>query len=154
MRFHRRYALDVIALCCVVGMTGNAQNLTLGGGNQTMVISTAVAGAEPTSVVNTTCNLTYAKQKVVTKITVATSCPGQKFGLTVLATSVTKGTAAPAVALVNGNAAMDLITNISKTGANTGSCALQYTASATFAQGNSNELGDDVHTITYTFQAQ
>ncbi len=119
-----------------------------------MVISTAIPGSEPTSAVNTACTLTYAKQKALTKITVATSCPGQKFGLSVLATSVTKGTAAPAVTLLNGNAAVDLVTNIAKTGANTGTCILQYTASATFAQGNSIDLGNDVHTITFTLQAQ
>jgi hypothetical protein len=31
---------------------------------------------------------------------------------------------------------------------------IQYTASATFSQGNSVELGADVHSITYTLIAQ
>jgi hypothetical protein len=31
---------------------------------------------------------------------------------------------------------------------------LQYTASATFAQGNSTELNNDVHIVTFTIQSQ
>ena len=35
-----------------------------------------------------------------------------------------------------------------------GVTTLQYTASATFEQGNSLDLGDDIHTVTYTITDQ
>lgn len=135
-------------------MECRAQAIAVNGGNQTITITTAVAGAEPTSVMNTSCTLSYQKQSVLSKISVSTSCPGQRFGLNVLATSVTNGTAAPSVTLSNGNPATDLITSIPKTGPKTGTCTLQFRASATFAQGNSTDLGPDVHNITYTILAQ
>jgi hypothetical protein len=99
--------------------------------------------------------LNYRRQVLPSKITVSTSCPGQSFNLRVIALSVPDGVAAPAVDLVNGMAAVDFITNIPARPPNTRrSCTLQYTASATFAQGNSAEVGNDVHTITYTILAQ
>ena len=134
--------------------TSQAQPLTVAGGNEVISITTAVTGSEPTSVVNTGTRLRYRRQNVVTKITVATSCPSQSFTLQVLALSVPQGTAAPEVTLTNGMPAADVITNI-PTGNNTRfDSTLRYTASATFAQGNSAELGNDVHTVTYTLVAQ
>ena len=132
----------------------NAQPISVGG-NITMSISTGVAGGALTSVVNTTITLSYRRQNALAKVTVATSCPAQSFTLKVLATSVTDGTGAPEVNLVNGMPATDFITSIpAKPPANVITCTLQYTASATFAQGNSTEDGNDVHTITYTILAQ
>ena len=132
----------------------NAQPISVGG-NITMSISTGVAGGGLTSVVNTTITLSYRRQNALAKITVATSCPAQSFTLKVLATSVTDGTGAPEVNLVNGMPATDFITSIpAKPPANARTCTLQYTASATFAQGNSIEDGNDVHTVTYTILAQ
>jgi hypothetical protein len=131
-----------------------AQPIRVNGGNQTMTISTGIAGGQPISVLNTTCSLAYKKQSAISKITVRTSCPGQSFNLDVLATNVTKGSAAPQVSLVNGNPAMDLITDIPRTGTANATCTLQFTASATFSQGNSTELGNDLHAITYTIQVQ
>ena len=149
-----KYLIAWIAVPCIGPVAIRAQAISVAGGNQTMMISTALPGAEPTSVVNTICTLSYAKQKVITKVTIVTSCPGQKFNLDVVATGPTLGVAAPQVALISGSPAMDLITSIPKTGAKNGTCTLQFTASATFSQGNSVDLGDDVHTITYTIQAQ
>jgi hypothetical protein len=61
----------------------------------------------------------------------------------------------PAVALTNGMLAVDFITSIpGAAGWTTVTPTLQYTASATFAQGNSADLGNDVHTVTYTLQLQ
>jgi hypothetical protein len=131
-----------------------SQPVVVNGGNQTLSISTGTAGGQLLDVVNTTSTLSFEKQSVLAKISVSTSCPGQKFGLSVVALSVTKGVAAPAVTLVNGGPAIDFVTDIPRTGAKTGTCTLQYTASATFSQGNSLERGDDVHTITYTILAQ
>jgi len=124
------------------------------GGSQTMTIATGLAGAEPLSVTNVSCRLRYSKQSKISKITVATSCPGQSFDLSVLAINVTRGVAAPEVSLVNGNPASDLITDIPRTGFTNATCTLQFTGSATFEEGNSSEEGNDVHTITYTIQAQ
>jgi hypothetical protein len=132
----------------------NAQPVSVGG-NITMSIATGVAGGALTSVVNTTVILSYRRQIALAKITVATSCPAQSFTLKVLATSVTDGTGAPEVDLMNGMPATDFITSIPvKPPANARTCTLQYTASATFAQGNSIEDGNDIHTVTYTILAQ
>jgi hypothetical protein len=132
----------------------DSQPIRVNGGNQTMTISSGIAGGQPVSVLNTTCTLSYKKQSKISKISVSTSCPGQSFSLSVLATNVTKGTAAPQVSLVNGNPAMDLVTNIPSSGTTNATCTLNFTASATFSQGNSTELGNDVYSITYTILAQ
>jgi len=72
----------------------------------------------------------------------------------VVATNVSSGVAAPQVTLSNGMLATDIIRSIPTGGTLNKSCTLRYTASATFAQGNSTELGTDVHTVTYTLMAQ
>lgn len=132
-----------------------AQAIDVQGGNPILTISTGIAGGEPTSVTNSTTTIAYQRQGgITTKITVQTLCPGQKFNLQVVAINVTSGTPAPAVALTNGMLAVDFITNIPRRPPINASCTLVYTASSTFAQGNSAELGDDVHTVVYTLIAQ
>jgi hypothetical protein len=129
--------------------------ITVRGGNITMNITTGAAGSQPVAVTNTTTTLRYWRQAKIAKITVTTSCPTQAFNLQVVATGVTYGVAAPAVSLTSGMLAVDFITNIPSAGVwvNT-TPTLQYTASATFAQGNSAELGNDLHTLTYTLVVQ
>jgi len=150
-----RYAL--LVFFSLVASTGwlYAQ-LTLAGGNPTLSITTGMAGAEPIAVVNTATTIDYEKSASVQKITVLTSCLGQSFTLKVVATGASFGTPAPEVTLTQGMLATDLITGIPSKppGPNKGSCTLRYTASATFAQGNSSEQGNDVHTVTYTILAQ
>ncbi|HTY57623.1 MAG TPA: hypothetical protein VMF59_02360, partial [Bacteroidota bacterium] len=90
----------------------------------------------------------------ISKITVAASCPGQRFSLSVLATNLTYGVAAPQVTLFNGMLATDFVKSIPTGNPLNKTCTLQYTASSTFAQGNSTELGNDVYTVTYTLVAQ
>jgi len=131
-----------------------AQSLRVLGGNQTLTITTGLAGEEPLSVMNVSCRLRYKKQSKISKITVATSCPGQSYNLSVLATNVTEGVAAPEVSLADGSPAVDLITGIPRSGFTNATCTLEFTASSTFEDGNSTEEGDDVHSIMYTFQAQ
>ena len=143
----------VAVLAFLLSTFGTAQ-ITVNGGNQTMTITTGVAGGQPVSVLNTSCTLSYTRQSKISKITVATSCPGQSFNLSVVATNVSRGNPAPQVSLVNGNPATDLVTNIPNSGTRNSTCTLQFTASSTFSQGNSTELGNDVHTITYTLLAQ
>jgi len=137
-------------------LVGHVQPLfaQVSGGNPLLTVTTAVIGSEPVAVTNTSTTLAYSKQGVITKITVATVCAGQRFTLQVLATGVTKGTAASQVTLTNGMLATDFIRDIPKTGSPSGTAILQYTASATFAQGNSVELGNDVHSVSYTLVAQ
>lgn len=126
----------------------------INGGNVAMTISTGLPGGELVAVVNTSTTMSYRRESYLTKITVSTSCPGQDFTLRVVATSVTAGTAAPEVTLTHGMLAADFITNIPTRPPNSGSCTLRYTASATFAQGSSAEVGNDVHAVTYTILAQ
>ncbi|MEX0737409.1 MAG: hypothetical protein WD182_08215 [Bacteroidota bacterium] len=145
-----------LGLLLLLGATENvvAQQIEVFGGNQTLVINTGAAGSEPVPVVNTANTLQYRRQGVISKITVRTACPTQAFNLSVVATGVVRGIAAPTVDLVNGMAATDFITSIPNFGFFSTTVTLQYTASATFAQGRRNEEGNDVHTVTYTILAQ
>jgi len=129
--------------------------ISVNGGNITLAITTAIAGSEPNAVTNAVASVRYQRQTAMTKITVATICPGQRFNLRVSATAVGSGTPAPQVSLVNGMLAADFITGVPpRPPATFLTASLQYVASSTFAQGNSAELGNDVHTVTYTLVAQ
>jgi hypothetical protein len=144
----------LVAIVCFA-MDIKAQPIDVRGGNRTLNITTGSPGSEPVPVVNTATSVRYWRQAAISKITVRTTCPGQSFTLKVLATGVTRGVAAPEVTLVNGMLGTDFITNIPRTGGWTSTTpTLRYTASATFAQGNSAEQGNDVHTVTYTIQVQ
>ncbi len=107
----------------------------------TLIIDTATAGSEPTDATDTTCTLLWTTNQTSRKITVATNLALPKFTLKVLATGVIGGTAASEVTL--STTAADFVTDIATT---IGDCTLEYTASATAAQGT----GSDVHTVTYT----
>ncbi|HWP81390.1 MAG TPA: hypothetical protein VNN76_01925 [Bacteroidota bacterium] len=140
------------ALLCSAAM---AQEIRVQGGNPILTITAGVPGGQPIAVTNSTTSIRYRRQTgLTTKITVQTVCPGQKFNLQVVAINVTAGTPAPAVTLTTGMLATNLITNIPPRPPTNESCTLVYTASSTFAQGNSVELGDDVHTVVYTLIAQ
>jgi hypothetical protein len=128
--------------------------ISVQGGNPLLSITTGTAGAQPVSVTNVSTSLRWRKQNVISKITVSTSCPGQRFSLTVLATNLAYGVAAPQVTLFNGMLATDFVLSIPTGNPVNKTCTLLYTASSTFAQGNSTELGNDVHTVTYTLVAQ
>jgi hypothetical protein len=155
---HLAVLLVLVSLATGLIITkAQAQNgtITIPTGNLTMNITTGAAGSQPINDVDVGETLRYWKKAAIAKVTVRTSCPTQAFTLKVLATNVTYGVAAPEVNLVNGMLAVDFITSIPSTGPWTSSTiTLQYTASATFAQGNSAELGNDVHTVTYTLQVQ
>jgi hypothetical protein len=129
--------------------------ITVNGGNISLAVTMAIAGSEPNAVIDAVASVRYQRQTAITKITVATICPGQRFNLDVSATAVGGGTAAPQVSLVNGMLATDFITGVPpRPPGGFFTASLQYVASSTFAQGNSAELGDDVHTVTYTLVAQ
>ncbi len=139
----------VIGFTLLLVMASRGQ-ISVRGGNPTLSVTTAVAGSDPTPVVSTSNTVRYSAQAKIAKITVKTTCTNQKFTLTVIATGVTRGVAAPAVTLLNGMAATDFITSIPTGWGGTSSPTLQYTAQPTFAQGT----GTDTHTVTYTLVAQ
>lgn len=148
-------SLAAMMLLCAAGTVLPARaQISVRGGNPLLSITTGTAGGQPVSMTNTTSSLSWKRENVITKITVSTSCPGQRFMLAVLATNLTYGVAAPQVTLTNGMLASDFVLNIPTGNPVNKTCTLQYTASATFAQGNSTELGNDVHMVTYTLVAQ
>jgi len=131
------------------------QPISVQGGNQTLTITTAVAGSEPVAVTNTGVRLRIRRQAAISKVTAQTSCPGQSFNLSVVVASTPIGTIAPSVDLIDGMLATDILTDIPAAGSPAPQTVpLIYTASSTFAQGNSAEMGADVHTITFTIIAQ
>ena len=142
-----------ILLLSLTGQRAVAQ-LRITGGNVLIQITTTTPALDPIIVVNTATNLRWRREDQTTKITVSTVCPGQSFGLRVRASSLSAGVAAPEITLTSGMPSVDLVVNIPAGGANNKSCTLQYTATATYAQGNSTEEGNDVHTVTYTHVAQ
>ena len=145
------FCIILIALA-ILTPAANAQ-ITVGG-NITFNILTGTAGSQPDPDSTPTTTLRYTRQAKICKITVTSTCPTQAFNLQVVATGVTYGVAAPAVTLISGMAPVDFITSIPNSGFTSSTVTLQYTASATFAQGNSAEMGNDKHTTTYTLQAQ
>jgi hypothetical protein len=147
----------VTLVWCVLSGGSNrlvAQNLRVQGGNITLTVVTGLPDGEPVAVTSTLASLRYRTQTVITKITVQSSCPAQKFTLKVAVTSTTGGTAQPEITLFDGMSPTNLILNIPTSNPKNRTAALQYTGSATFAQGNSTELGSDIHTVTYTLLAQ
>lgn len=144
----------LLLLVTVLPSSVVGQDLRMVGGNITLTVTTGTAGGTLNPVIDASSSIRYKEAAVPTKITVQTVCPGQKFNLTVVATAIGVGTAAPAVPLMNGMLPTDLVTNIGAGSKKTFTLTLQYTASATFAQGNSSELGNDNHTITYSLVAQ
>lgn len=145
--------LTVITLFVLIDQHAGAQSLTVQG-SPTLSITAGVPGGDLTPVIDAKSNVRFQRAAVTTKITVQTVCPGQKFALSVEAISVGDGIAAPSVSLNDGMLPIDFITGIASGGRRRYSASLQYTASATFSQGNSTELGDDIHTVTYTMVAQ
>jgi len=125
-----------------VTVTVNAINEIDVSGTLGLTIDSATAGSEPNGAVdNTACDLLWTTNQNSKKITVATNLASPNFTLKVVAQNVSGGTAASEVAL--GTTAADFVTGIAET---VGSSDIQYTASATAAQGT----GSDVHTVTYT----
>ena len=114
-----------------------------------LTITSATAGSEPASDTDTSGTLVWTTNEASKKITVESDLGTVtiKFTLNVLATSVSGGTAVTGGVTFDSSytadTASDFITGVSET---VGDCTLQYTASATAAQG----IGTDTHTITYT----
>ncbi len=147
-----------IILLTVASPDAAAQGqLTVRGGDILLSITSGVPGQQLPPILNTSTRLRFRRGTVQKKVSVSTICPGQRFTLSVLATNLNAGVAAPEVQLTDGMLAVDFITDIPSRPPNQprfGRCVLRYTASATFEQGNSTELGDDIHTVTYTIMDQ
>lgn len=145
----------LLVLAALSLSSASVAQVRIQGGNVTLTVSTGTPGGDPTPATVSTNTLRWSQERVITKITVSTICPGQKFTLRVVASGIGGGgTAAPEVSLQNGMLATDFVTDIPPRRPNNGSCTVRYTATATFEQGNSTELGDDIHTVTYTITAQ
>jgi hypothetical protein len=154
MRSRRHLALFLILLSAASVETP-AQTITVKGGNPFIRITGGPPIVEPMVSSNTTCTLQWKRLKNTAKITVSTVCPGQKFTLKVFAINLEDGIAAPEVTLRDGMLAVDFVTTIVRDKNQSYICTLLYTASATYEQGNSSELGgDDVHTVRYTLVEQ
>jgi len=123
------------------------------GGDALLSITSALPGQQPIPVFDASTRLRYRSGTAPRKVTVSTICPGQRFSLSVLAIDLSMGVAAGEVPLTDGMLGLDLITDIPDRPPN-GRCTLRYAASSTFEQGNSAELGDDIHTVTYTIADQ
>jgi len=149
----KRCILLPMLLAAAVHCNGRAQ-VQVQTGPILLSITTAVPGQEPAAVSNSTTRIRFRRQAVITKLTILTSCPNQQFTLRALATGITGGIAAPEVQLVNGMPATDFVIGIPSSGVRWKRCTVQYTASATFSQGNSVELGNDSYTVTYTIVQQ
>jgi len=67
-----------------------------------------------------------------------------------MATGVNRGAASPEVNLTDEMPGVDFIINIPLVGFTTSTPRLQIPASSTFVQENRAELGNDVHSVTYT----
>ncbi|MEK6649483.1 MAG: hypothetical protein AABY75_00770, partial [Bacteroidota bacterium] len=98
------------ALLASLATLSPGQPISITGGNQTMTITTAVAGAQPTAVTNTAVRIRIRRQAAISKVTAQTSCPGQSFSLAVVVTSSPVGTIAPSVTLIDGMLATDILT--------------------------------------------
>lgn len=139
----------VLALTLLFAMVSRGQ-ISMRGTAPTLNVTTAVAGSEPTPDIDVGSSVRYSARVRIAKITVQTACPNQKFTLTVLATGVTRGVAAPEVTLLDGMPATDFITSIPTGWGGSAQPTLQYTARPTFSDGT----GTDRHTVTYTILAQ
>ena len=152
-----RFSLVALATSLIFAATDLAYGQDINvGGNAALMITTGIPNGQPLPVQDASVRLRFRRQTVAAKITVATGCPNQHFTLAVVATGLTHGIAAPEVTLTNGMPETDFVTNIPARagGSPQAECTLRYTASATFAQGNSVELGPDIHTVRYTLIAQ
>lgn len=114
------------------------------GGNVTLTINNATAGAEPDDATDTSTSLDWTTNEQSRKITVVSDNATPNFTLKVQATGVTGGTGAGEITVTD--SAQDFVTGIAET---TGSATLSYTASATASAGD----GSDIHTVTYTITA-
>lgn len=132
-----------------------------GGGPISLTIESAIAGSEPLDATDNSTEIYWdANFGVPAKLTVTTIAPGQNFNLFLLLSVPDQGLAAqgvvqPELQLIDGMLDTDILTAIPSTlPGRQGFGILEYRASATVADGNSTEHGDDSHIVTFTLLAQ
>jgi hypothetical protein len=113
--------------------------------NLNITNAVAVAGQNTMTVTDQSTSLLWGVNSSSRKVTVRTSLASPQFTLRLLALNPTQGAAAPEVTL--SSIPRDLLMGI---GRSSGTCTLQYTGVALASQG----VGNDVHVITFTVQAQ
>lgn len=149
-----RFLPLLFVLAALAAAPAAAQEIRTQGPAPLLSVTAGTPGGEPVPAVNIGSRLRYRRQSVSAKVTVSTLCPGQKFGLRLLALNPSVGTATSELALTDGMPPRDLIVSIPPGVPPFGTCVLQYTAAPLFSQGNSTELGPDVHLVTFTLVAQ
>ena len=155
--------LLLLVLFSLVAPQAHAQELRFnsGGGPISLTIESAVAGSEPIDATDNSTEIYWdAHFGVPAKLTVTTIAPGQDFNLFLLLSVPDQGAAAqgvvqPEIQLIDGMLDTDLLTGIPPSlPGRQGFGILEYRASATVADGNSTEHGDDSHIVTFTLLAQ
>ena len=142
----------IVLLLCPASYAQVSLNVQIIGGPLTLTIDDAVAGGEPFPDADDTRRIEYFVDAGVIdpkKITVETSCPGQRFTLRVEAQGVNGGTSAGVVTLQDSAPPQDFIRDMLPIGVN-GGANLAYSAQSLMSQG----FGEDLHLITYTLVEQ
>ncbi len=161
--FPRFLAVACILLVVAMPLRSQAQELRFnsGGGPLTLTVQSATAGSEPVDALDNSSEIFWdANFGVPAKMTVSTIAPGQNFDLYLLLSVPSQGAGGqgvvqPEVQLIDGMLDTDLLTGIPSTlPGRQGFGTLEYRASATVSDGNSTELGDDSHIVTFTLLAQ
>ncbi len=150
MRYFFHIKIGIAVLVFFVHYSLEAQTLTILGTAPTLTIITGTSQTQPVNATNSGCSLRY-RQNVnnnLWRITVQTNLVNPHFTLSVYASNVTRGVAAGTVTFTDTNA-HDFITGITRSGTNA-TATINYTASTLYSKGNSIELGNDRHRITYT----
>lgn len=163
---YRRLAAALLLMSATTFMSARgvaAQELRFnsGGGPISLTIESAVAGSEPLDATDNSTEIYWdANFGVPAKLTVTTIAPGQNFNLYLLLSIPDQGLAAqgvvqPEIQLIDGMLDTDILTAIPSTlPGRQGFGILEYRATATVADGNSTEHGDDSHIVTFTLLAQ
>lgn len=120
--------------------------LALAGGNITLTVDTATAGSEPDAATDNTTSLDWTSNEASRKITAESGANPSGATLSVTGT-VDTGTGSSAGAVSLSTVAQDLVTGF---GQEVGGASLDYSASATAADGTSSTT----YTITYTLTAE
>ena len=160
----RHCVLHVFLAWIAIGPAGALAQVFVfsgGGGAINLSIDTATTGSQPDAATDNFTELSWdADYGVTSKISVTTTCPSQNFSLFVELSVTTYGSGSVGteqgeIALINGMLDTDMLRDIPLSSpGRIGSGTLTYRAVATASDGNSNENGDDIHTVTYTLTAQ
>ena len=97
-----RFLPLLFVLAALAAAPAAAQEIRTQGPAPLLSVTAGTPGGEPVPAVNIGSRLRYRRQSVSAKVTVSTLCPGQKFGLRLLALNPSVGTATSELALTDG----------------------------------------------------